>query len=103
MVSNTPNQCDKIQGGRLKNYIKAWETTTEDPEIIETVLGLKLDFIDNLPSCSIIRNIGFSKIEETAIDNETGKLLAKQVIIKCSHERGEYISPTFVRYKHDIA
>lgn len=43
MVSNTPNQCDESQGGRLKNFVKAWETINEDPEIIETVLDLKLD------------------------------------------------------------
>ena len=29
------------------------------------------------------------------------KLLAKQVIIKCVHESGEYIFPIFVRPKHD--
>lgn len=37
MVSNTPNQSDEFQGGKLKNDIKAWETITKDPEIIETV------------------------------------------------------------------
>ena len=29
------------------------------------------------------------------------KLLAKQVIIKCAHESGEYIFPNFVGPKHD--
>ena len=101
MVGNTPKQCDKFQVGRLKNYIKAWETITDNPEIIETISGVKLDFLDNPPSCSTISNIGFSKIEETAIDNEIENLLAKQVIIKCVHESGEYISPIFVQPKHD--
>ena len=82
MVSNTPNQCDEFQGRRLKICMKTWETITEDPEIIETVSGLKSDSIDNPPSCSTINNIGFSKIEE-AVE----KLLAKQVIIKCAHEK----------------
>ena len=31
MVSNTSNQCDEFQGRRPKNYMKAWETKTEDP------------------------------------------------------------------------
>ena len=47
MVSYTPKQCDKFQGGRLKNYIDAQETITEDPEIIETVSCKKLDYTDN--------------------------------------------------------
>ena len=78
MVSNTSNQCDEFQGRRPKNYMKAWETKTEDPWIIiEIVSGLKLDFIDNPPSCSTISNVGFSKIDETAIDNEIENFLAK--------------------------
>ena len=47
MVSDTSKQCDKFQGGRLKNYINAQETITEDPEIIETISCIKLDFADN--------------------------------------------------------
>ena len=51
MVNYTPNQCDEFQVGRLKNYIKIWEAITEDPEIIETVSDLKLNFIDNPLFC----------------------------------------------------
>ena len=81
MVSNNSNYfCDEFQGGRLKNYVKAWESTIEDPEIAEAVSGLKLDFIDNLLSCSIVSELGFSKKEETAIDNEIGKLLARRLL-----------------------
>ena len=79
MVSNNSNYfCDEFQGGRLKNYVKAWESTIEDTEIAEAVSGLKLDFIDNLLSCSIVSELGFSKKEETAIDDEIGKLLARR-------------------------
>ena len=46
-MSDTPKQCDKFQGRRLKNYINAQVTVTEDPEIIETVSCLKLDNTDN--------------------------------------------------------
>ena len=92
MVSDTPNQCDEFQGRRLKIYMKTWETITEDPEIIETVSGLKSDSIDNPPSCSTINNIGFSKIRKQLKNYwqnywQFEKLLAKQVIIKCAHEK----------------
>ena len=60
-----------------------------------------MDFIDNPPSFSPISNIGFSKIGETELDNEIEKLLAKQIIVNCAHESREYISPIFVRPKHD--
>ena len=100
-MSNTTNQCNEFQEERLKNYIKAWEAIIADPEIVETVSDLKLDFIDNLPSCSTTSNIGFSKIKEPAIDNEIAKLLTKQAIMKCAHKSGEYISLIFLRPKHD--
>ena len=91
MVSNNLSLCDEIQAGRLKYYIQSWKTITEDPEILETVTGSKLDFPEGPPSCSTNYNIGFSKVEENAIDDEIKKLLAKQVIVKCLHEEGEYI------------
>ena len=101
MVSDNLSLCDEIQAGRLKYYIQSWKTITEDPEILETVAGLKLDFPEGPPSSSTNYSIGFSKVEENAIDDETKKLLAKQVIVKCLHEEGEYMSPIFVRPKHD--
>ena len=39
----------------------------------------------------------FSKEDESAIDLEIQKLLAKCIITKCEHETGEYISPIFIR------
>ena len=101
MMSNNLSLCDELQAGRLKYYIQSWKTITEDPEILETVTGLKLDIPGGPPSCSTNYNIGFSKDEENAIDDENKKLLAKQVIVKCLHEEGEYISPIFVHPKYD--
>ena len=101
MVTNNLSLCDEIQAGRLKYYIQSWKTITEDHEILETVTGVKLDFPEGPPSCSTNYNIGFSKVEENAIDDEIKKLLAKQAIAKYLHEEGEYISPIFVCLKHD--
>ena len=37
----------------------------------------------------------FSETEVRVVRAERTKILEKQVIIACSHESGEYISPTF--------
>ena len=57
------------------------------------MLGLKLEFLDNPQFLNIPE---FSKEDESAIDSEIQKLLAKSVITKCKDETGEYISPIFI-------
>ena len=62
-------------------------------------MGLKLEFLGNLPVKYNSFIPQFSKEEEPAIDLEIQKLLAKGAITKCEHESDEYISPIFVRQK----
>ena len=42
-----------------------------------------------------------SQAQQEIIDNEIQKLLKKKVIVKCDHEEGEIISPTFLKEKPD--
>ena len=74
---------------------------TSDKEILQTVLGLKLEFFGDPPVKHNSYIPQFSKEDESAIDLESQKLLAKGVITKCEHETGEYISPIFIRQKPD--
>ena len=74
---------------------------TSDKEILQTVLGLKLEFLGDPPVKHNSYIPQFSKEDEPEIDLEIQKLLAKGVITKCEHESGEYISPIFVRQKPD--
>ena len=61
------------------------------------MLGLKLEFLGDplVKHNSFIPQ--FSKEDESTIDLEIQKLLAKDVITKCEHETGEYISMIFIR------
>ena len=65
------------------------------------MLGLKHEFLDDPPVTHNAYIPQFSKEDESAIDLEMQKLLAKGVITKCEHETGEYISPIFIRQKPD--
>ena len=42
-----------------------------------------------------------SQVQQDIIDNEIQKQLKKKVIVKCDHEEGETISPTFLKEKPD--
>ena len=74
---------------------------TTDKEIRQTVLALKLEFLGNPPVKHNSYIPQFSKENESAIDLEIQKLLAKGVITKCEHETGEDISPVLIRQKPD--
>ena len=74
---------------------------TTDKEIRQTVLALKLEFLGNPPVKHNSYIPQFSKEDESAIDLEIQKLLAKGVITKCEQETGEDISPVLIRQKPD--
>ena len=72
---------------------------TSAKEIRQTVLALKLEFLGD-PPVQYDYIPQFSKEDESAIDLEIQKLLAKVVITKCEHETGEYISshPDYTKF-----
>ncbi|CAB3979216.1 Hypothetical predicted protein [Paramuricea clavata] len=78
-----------------------WEGLTSDKSILQTVKGEVIEFIGDPPTCSIYPTNSISKDHEIKIDEEISKLLAKNVIVKTSHEPGEFISPIFSVPKKD--
>ena len=74
---------------------------TFDQTILRTVKGETIEFIGHPPSCSHCPQNSISKEHETLIADEISKLVAKRVIVKTSHEPGEFISPIFSVPKKD--
>ena len=46
-----------------------------------------------------MRTHNCSQSQQEVIDNEIQKLLKEKIIVKCDHEEGEMISPTFLKEK----
>ena len=67
-------------------------------EILQTVLGLKLEFLGEKHKSYIPQ---FYKHDPSFIDLEIQKLLSKGVISKREHESGDYVSPLLIRQKPD--
>ena len=74
---------------------------TSDKEILQAMLGLKLEFSGDPPEKHYSYIPQFSKEDESEVDPEIQKRLPKDVIAKCEHEKDEYISPIFIRQKPD--
>lgn len=89
--------------GRLKHYLWFWKTLTDDHNILQTVRGLKLDFIDaEIPVQERVPSqMGFNLAEAQAIKTEISRLCNKGVVKPCRHEPGQYINTIFTRPKKD--
>ena len=92
----------KYQAGNINNCFSALLNITNDKHILDIVKeGLIIDF-RQVPKSNINYNAAkFNNSEINIIDMEVNKLMTKVVIIECSSDLGDFISPVFVRRKKD--
>lgn len=83
------------------HYYQQWENLTSDQEILQTVSGQMIEFVEYPRQTQAPREISFSKAEAIIIDKEISVLLSKGVVEHSIHEKGEYISQIFLRPKKD--
>ena len=76
----------EFKAGWLKHYLHKWKELTSGKEILQTVLGLGLEFLGDLPVEHNSYIPQFSKKDESAVDLVIKKLFAKDVITKCEDE-----------------
>ena len=95
------NKHEAFQAGQIKTKLANWEKLTSDPEVLETVTGMKINFDERPETCRQNMQRRFSEMENKAIDEEITKLLKKKVITKSCPETGLVVSPIFVREKKD--
>ena len=89
-------------GGRLKPFLQDWCNITSDQFILQAVKGYVLEFNPNKfpprrdkPSYPYKRNA----IETAKITEELSNLEKKNVIERCNHTQGEFLSQIFTRTK----
>ena len=92
-----------FQAGQISHCVQQWRTLTSDSEILETVLGQRIEFTLTPVQVTPPPQPTWSKTEEGFIDTEIQRLLLKGVIAHSVHEEGEFISSLFVRPKKDGA
>ena len=75
------------------------ESITSDPEVLQTVKGMRLEF----EVSPLHYPVGY-KIpagHKSLLKVEVKKLLKKRAVVSCEHEQGEFISPIFLRDKNN--
>lgn len=92
-----------FKGGKLADFTDAWGELTTDPEIMQTVSGVKIEFdtdINEDPPLTAVQP-KLSDADCDIIDAEVQKLIDKRVLESSEHEEHEFISPVFTRPKKD--
>ena len=87
---------DFNQVGGTKNCIEVWKKYTDDPWILDTVQGYRIEFMWEPYQKVIPQQINFSECEKMIVKNEIDGLLQKGAVIESEHEVGEFISNIFV-------
>ena len=86
--------------GQLKLFNSEWAKLTSDVKLLETVSGYKIEWNIRSPfQTEPPRQCFMNKTEEQAIDTEIERLLEKFIIVKSTHEEGEFLSTIFTRPK----
>ena len=90
-----------FQAGQISQCVQQWRNLTSDSEILETVLGQRIEFTLTQVQITPPPQPTWSKTEEEFIEMEIQRLLPKGLIAHSVHEEGEFISSIFVRPKKD--
>ena len=100
---NTKVACFKA--GRLTDFYDKWLSITSDAEVLNMVLGQKLEFSIQpsqlFPPTEKSTGNCWDEDQIHTCEVEIENLLKKGAIVPCDHEDGEFISPIFTNPKPD--
>ena len=89
-------------GGCLQKYLKNWEVVTSDPEILQMVQGVRIQFAQ-MPMLTGPKQVGprFSQGESRALEVEVQKLIEKRAIEMVVSAGPGFYGHLFLRAKKD--
>ena len=83
-------------GGRLKLFLQNWQAIRRDPWILDTVQGIRLDFLTT-PVQSYLPNPYFhKKADQDMIDAEVMNLVQKNAVCPADSMGDSFISNIFL-------
>ena len=103
IISDIQTDVFCFQSGRIKHFSDSRKSLTSDPDILQTVNRLKLEFnglVPGQPSPSS-EQTKLNSTEREVIGLEIQKLADKGVISLCTQEPGQFVSLVFTHPKKD--
>ncbi len=99
--SHLQDTVEHCQAGRLRFFQKAWLNITSDQWILESIQGVKIEFVTKPVQLNPPSELKVSSSEGSIVNTEINKLLQKGVIEPCYPEAEQFISKIFLRPKKD--
>ena len=90
-----------IFAGRLAQFLPNWRRVTLDPEILNMVVGYKLELTAPLVQHGIKAPLRFSLTESRKIEAEISDLLQKGALTKATPDSDQFVSSLFLVPKRD--
>ena len=87
--------------GGIAHRIQEWRTLTTDPEILDYVQGVRLDFIDEPVQDRLPHQIEFNKSEAEMVRKEIQRFIKLGILKKSTLCPGDYVSNLFARPKKE--
>ena len=90
---------NQFSAGCISKQISVSESITSDPEVLQTVKGIRLEFEDS----PLHYPVGYEipARHKPILKVEVKQLLKKRAVVPCEHEQEEFIKPIFLRDKND--
>ena len=100
-MSECTERVNNFKDGQLSKFIENCKVITHDKNILDMIAyGDTIGFEDYILSRHSCLN-QYNTEEENLILPEVEKMLRKGIIVECSHEEREYVSPIFITQKSD--
>ena len=77
---------DQFSAGCISKQISVRESITSDPEVLQTVKGMRLEFEDSPSHYPVGYEIPAG--HKSLLKVEVKKLLKKRAVVPCKHEQG---------------
>ena len=85
----------------MRKKLQNWQQITSDPNILELVKGIKLDFKEPPIQNKLPNEIKFSKEDEKLVRLELQRFLDLGILQQSTIEPGDFVSNLFIRHKKE--
>ena len=88
---------NKLLAGRTKHFLPNWQKISDDQTVLQSVIGLEIEWLNKPPHSITIKGPTFSCTENNLIDQEIKTMLDKGAIHATEPSKPQFIGHIFLR------
>ncbi len=88
-------------GGKIRHYLKQWESITSDQFVLKTVQGVEFNFLQKPVQSGKTKEYHLKPHEQQALDQKLNSMLQEGVIKAVNPVKHQFVSPIFVKEETD--